>query len=56
LSSSDQAAPGFWLNLLCGRGGGEVLLSLGDLRAASFSLRMGRRDEELEGLDGCIEG
>ena len=56
MSSSDQAAPGFWLNLLCARGGGEVSLSLGDLRAAIFSLRVGRRIEEWEGLDGCIEG
>jgi hypothetical protein len=49
LRSSDHAAPGFWLSLLWGRGGG-VLASRGDFRAAIFSLRIGR-DEELDGLD-----
>ncbi len=55
LRSLDHAAPGFWLSLLWGRGG-EALTARGDLRAAIFSLRMGRRNDVLAGLDGCIEG
>ena len=50
LSSSDHAEPGFWLSLLCGRGGGAVLISRGDFRGAILSFRVGR-DEGLEGFD-----
>lgn len=49
LNSSDQAAFGFWDNLLCGRGGG-VFTSRGDLRGAVFNLSTVREDE-FEGLD-----
>ena len=49
LNSSDQCALGFCLPLSCGRATGADLLSLGDLRAPIFSLRVGRRDEGLEG-------
>lgn len=48
LYSSDQWAPGFWLTLLCGWGGGVCLLSLVDLRAPAFSLSVTRGDVGLE--------
>jgi hypothetical protein len=54
LRSSDQAAPGFWFNLLCGRGRGAVLISEGDFRAEVFSLRMGRGDAVLAGMESLI--
>ena len=54
--SSDHAAPGFWLSLLWGRGGGAVLISRGDFRAPGLSLRVGRDEGMFEGFDGCIGG
>jgi len=51
LYSSDQWAPGFSLLVFWGRGIGEVLLSLGDLRATALSLRVTRgvgMEDELE--------
>jgi hypothetical protein len=44
LSSSDHAAPGFWLSLLCGRGG-EVFASRGDFRVPGLSFRVNRETE-----------
>jgi hypothetical protein len=51
LRSSDHAAPGFWLSLLCGRGVGAVLISLGDFRVPGLSLRVGRDEGMFEGFD-----
>jgi len=51
LYSSDHAAPDFWLNLLCGLGGGTDLLSRGDFLMPGLSLRV---DLGVTGLDGCI--
>ena len=48
LYSSDQWAPGFWLALLCGWGGGGVLASFEDFRAPTFSLSVTRDDVGLE--------
>jgi hypothetical protein len=48
LYSSDQWAPGFRLALLCGWGGGGVLISLEDFRAPAFSLSVTRDDVGLE--------
>jgi hypothetical protein len=44
LYSSDQCAPVLSLVAFCGRGVGAVLLSLGDLRASTFSLSVTRGD------------
>jgi hypothetical protein len=49
LYSSDHCAPGFWLDLLCGRGMEGVLLSRGDFRVPALSLRVTR------GVDGFEE-
>ena len=47
LRSSDHAAPGFWLSLLCVRGGG-VFASRGDFREPGLSFRMNRETEGIE--------
>ncbi len=48
LYSSDQWAPGLRCALLCGWGGGGVLLSLGDFRTPGFSLSVTRGDGGFE--------
>jgi hypothetical protein len=49
LNSSDQCAPGLSLLLLCGCGGGGVLLSRGDFRAPTLSVSVARDEVGLEG-------